>query len=408
MATSGRNPDIGIRSPFSELITTMRHPLLSVSSTDVLSILRDEVSTTSSGTVTDTTSEYLVSAPSSGDDAELRTARRGRYEPGFASEIGVGIRLNDRATGGVVMWGGYDDQDGVRFRLDDDGLAAQVLRNGTVTHDIDHTSFNVDPLDGTGPSGIDVADAGGLEAFLQDGHVFQIRWTWYGYGMIEWAVIDQSVADSEQRVWPLHRLKIDAATSVENPHIPVTVFASDDASVYVGGRQYSTLGPINVTERNVGEFRLAQSVPRAATPAWIPLIGIRRRSGASWSQGIRIVADSFQVSTNQKLVAQVFIGGSLDNGSWVEVQNSDGTSAVEVNRTATTMTFASGTFPDQTIGLEPVLIPGSSGPQKRSTAIAANKRFALPGSEELILAVKGATSGTDATVDSTLVWDEIR
>lgn len=408
----------GATGPFGDVITTARRPVFSHQSTDDLSILRDKVSTVNNGTVTSTTSEFRVNAPAAGDEAMLSSSTRGRYVPGFAAEGGFGLRLASRSAGGILDWGLLDDDNGMFFRLDDTGLNAVILRNGIETNVVNRADFSVDKLDGTGPSGINFNDFGSIEGFLQDGVIFQVRFTWYGYGVIEWSFVDVREVPPEvfpaQRTWVMHRIKVNGDTSIEDPNLPIRYYAFDGVDTYVGGRQYSVLGTPDVQERNVGAWRYQQSIPAASIGAggtpldsdWVPLVSIRRRTDVPWAAGIGVVTDDLEIISDRKLVVQEFIGPTTTGGSWVSVPYTDGQSAVEVNLTGTGITFPGGTFPNQTIALDPLIVQGGGGVNE-SRNQSVTKRTPLPEDQELILAafVPGANS---ASVDSVLDWLEIR
>ena len=60
------------------------------------------------------------------------------------------------------------------------GIFVGIRRAGTDII-IPQSSWNVDPLNGTGPSGETLN--------LAKGNIFQIVFTWYGYGVIEFNVV---------------------------------------------------------------------------------------------------------------------------------------------------------------------------------------------------------------------------
>ena len=100
----------------------------------------------------------------------------------YAAEAGIGIRLPVAPTGNqVVRWGVFDDQNGLFFGQNvANGIFVAIRRAGVDTI-IPQSSWNVDPLDGTGPSGATLN--------LAKGNIFQIVFTWYGYGVIEFRVV---------------------------------------------------------------------------------------------------------------------------------------------------------------------------------------------------------------------------
>ena len=176
-----------VSSQFNELMASRRTPVIELTSVYGLSDLRDLVETTGAGTVTNTTVEYQVTTTTGAtDSATLDSVERGRYMPGYAGQAGIGVRIPLAPTNDQVFrWGMVDDENGAFFGQSvADGIFVAIRRAGVDTI-IPQASWNVDPLDGTGPSG--------LTLNLALGNIFQITFTWYGYGVIEFNVVVQNL-----------------------------------------------------------------------------------------------------------------------------------------------------------------------------------------------------------------------
>ena len=106
-----------VSSQFDELRVAQKTPIVELTSVYGLSSLRDAVTTTGAGTVTNDATEYNLSNTASGaDSAILESVLRGRYEPGFAGEAGIGVRIPTLPTGNQVgRWGLFDSQNGAFF-----------------------------------------------------------------------------------------------------------------------------------------------------------------------------------------------------------------------------------------------------------------------------------------------------
>ena len=116
--------------------------------------MRDAVTTTGGGTVTNDATEYILSNTASGAaSAILESVLRGRYEPGFAGEAGIGVRIPTLPTGNQLgRWGLFDSQNGAFFGVNSTEVFVAVRRAGTDLI-FPQSTWNVDRLDGTGPSG---------------------------------------------------------------------------------------------------------------------------------------------------------------------------------------------------------------------------------------------------------------
>lgn len=103
-----------ISSQFDELIVSEKTPIVELTSAYGLSILRDSVTTIGDGTVTNDATEFNLSNTTNGiDSAILESVLRGRYEPGFAGEAGIGVRIPMLPIGNQIgRWGFFDDQNG--------------------------------------------------------------------------------------------------------------------------------------------------------------------------------------------------------------------------------------------------------------------------------------------------------
>lgn len=103
-----------VSSQFDELRVAQKTPIVELTSVYGLSILRDAVTITGAGTVTNNATEYNLSNSASGvDSAILESVLRGRYEPGYAGEAGIGVRIPSLPIGNqVAQWGLFDTQNG--------------------------------------------------------------------------------------------------------------------------------------------------------------------------------------------------------------------------------------------------------------------------------------------------------
>ena len=170
----------------------------------------------------------------------------------------------------VVRWGVYDDQNGLFFGQNvANGIFVAIRRAGVDTI-IPQTSWNVDPLDGTGPSGATLS--------LSKGNIFQIVFTWYGYGVIEFRVVIPDPTTLAQEVITVHRFSPTGETSLADPNLPVRAEISNGGTatalnLFVGGRQYSILGNYSPVFRVTSERRTV-----TATGTLTPILSFQRKA----------------------------------------------------------------------------------------------------------------------------------
>lgn len=376
-----------VSSQFNELRTARRFPIIELKSVYGLSILRDIVETTGSGTVTNTTTEFQVSTTANGaDSATLDSAERGRYMPGFAGQGGIGVRIPAPPTGDQVFrWGMVDDENGGFFGQSvADGIFVAIRRAGVDTI-IPQTAWNVDPLDGTGPSGVTLD--------LSLGNIFQVTFTWYGYGVIEFNVVVQNPVNLAQEVVTVHRFRPANQTSFADPNLPLraqienngTAAASD---LFVGGRQYTIIGKFNP------EFRIT-SERRTETVgiAGLPVISFQRKAvfptGSARPNSVSVTLEGVDIVTSADVFFQLIVGGTLNtafaNFPTATTSIPDNETSLLVNNTATTITGGEVIFQG--------VVSGLGGAANRDVASANLLDFELPDDETISLVV-GTFSGS--------------
>ena len=224
---------------FGDIKMVEKTPIVEICSTYPLSALREITIPSGSATCTTLAGERLLQTTASGGDAyTLNTAERGRYQPGFSAECGIGVRIPVAPVGNqLAKWGYSDGVNGLYFAVDSTGPYVARVSNSAQTI-VRQTDWNSDKLDGTGPSGLTLA--------LDRGNIFQIVFSWYGYGVIEFQVVK---VDSlgRQKIVVVHRMNVFGSSSIQEPNLPVMTAISNGGTatafaMYVGGRQFSIVG----------------------------------------------------------------------------------------------------------------------------------------------------------------------
>lgn len=281
-------------SPFEEQLTAERSPLFTLTSVTPLSPIRNILT----GTPTHSGTEYLIEA-----DEAIETTDIGRYVPGFGAEAGIGVRVGTDPTGDQVMrWGYYDDEDGFFFEYDTSGLYAVTRRDSTDTR-VAQADWNVDPMDGSTP--------GGFVIELDRGNIFQIPFTWYGYGQVNFAVA-QTTFTAAQDVVVGHRFRPDSNTSIRNPNLPIKaeVTGSGDGQLYVSGRQFAIVGRYIPQQRTNGLRRTLSSIGTS----WTPIIAVRRQDNDS-AKRTEINVQGVTAFTDGKVEIAVVVNPTITFGT---------------------------------------------------------------------------------------------
>jgi len=381
-----------VNSQFNELVVSQKTPIVELTSVYGLSALRDAVTTVGGGSVTNNATEYNLTNTANGTDSSiLESVLRGRYEPGFAGEAGIGVRIPLLPTGSQIgRWGFFDGQNGAFFGVNSTNVFVVIRRGGTDTT-IPQSSWNVDPLDGTGPSGATLN--------LSKGNIFNILFTWYGYGVVEFRVVIPDPSTLAQEVITVHRFSPTGQTSFIDPNLPLRAQIDNNGtaaefSLFVGGRQYSIIGKYDPTFRVTSERRRISNVTSTLTP----VISFTRKavfpSGSARTNSVQVNLEELNIISSVDLSYQVLVGGTL-NGSFVNFPTAttiipDSETALLVNNSSTAITGGE------------VVFQGVTGGGSGSTRILASSElldFTLPENQVVTLAVTNIGGGGSNTVD---------
>jgi len=391
-----------VSSQFNELRVARKSPIVELTSVYGVSSLRDIVTTTGAGTVTNNATEYSVSTTASGvDSAILESALRGRYEPGFAGEAGIGVRIPTAPTGAqIARWGLFDTENGAFFGSTSTNIFVAIRRGGVDTV-INQSSWNVDHLDGTGPSGETLS--------LSKGNIYQNVFTWYGYGVIEFRVVLPNPTTLAQQVITVHRYTPAGQTSIIDPNQPLRAEIDNNGTatgfnLFVGGRQYSIVGKYNPTRRVTSERRTITNITTTLTP----IISFTRKAifpaGSARANSVEVNLEEINIITSADLAYQILLGGTL-NGAFVNYPTA--TTIIPVTETALQVNTTSTTITGGEVVLQGVAA-GGAGDGTKLLASAELLNFTLPLDEIVTLAVAGiagsSTNSVTASFSVTESW----
>lgn len=335
---AGVGPNVS--SQFNELKVSNRSPVIELTSTYGITTLRDIPRTVGTGTVTNNTIEYvLTTGTGATGSATLDTAERGRYQPGYAAESGIAVRLPANPTGTqVARWGIFGDQNGAFFGISGTtGLFVATRRDGVDTV-YPQVTWNVDTLDGTGPSGLTLS--------ISEGNIFQVQYSWYGYGVIEWSVIVQDPNTFAQVIVTVHRIKPVNQTSFADPNLPVRGQVMNNGqttsfTMFVAGRQFSIVGEYSPTFRITSARRTV-----TATTTLAPVLSFQRKeifpAGSGRPNSVNVTLQGVDIITGSDIFYQIVLGGTL-NTAFTDFPTANtnipaNETALRINNTATSFT----------------------------------------------------------------------
>ena len=292
-----------------------RDVMINVHPTWGVSELRHDVYTTAPGdSLQEVDGEIEVKTDGSDGSGEaiLQTKERGQEMASALGEAGIGLRIPTSPTGSQEWRAGYfDDTNGAGMGEDDTGL--YVFRQSSQAQSeqlIRQADWNLDPLDGSGPSGYTVD--------LADGAVLKVRFDWYGKGELEWALEVPFTGDTglpintnRAATIPVHRETYKGELVFTDPNQPIRckVMNGGTASslaAYVTDMQFSILGGGRFTpQRPVPDF-ISDHTLNTSQGNWEPLITFRRKDTYNGRpNSVRAVFKGAQISANARCEMRV-------------------------------------------------------------------------------------------------------
>lgn len=353
-------------------------------------------STTGGGSVTYVTNESttnLIVGTASGDTAIRQTKQYIPYQTGRSKLVLISGVMGALKTNVRQRIGHFDTNNGLFF--EQDGTNLKVVSRSFVTGTavdtaVNQSSWNIDPLDGTGPSGITL-DTSKVQ-------IFTIDFEWLGAGRARMGFIIDGVF-----VYCHEFLSANVISTVwaTTPALPIRWEISNTSTT----ASSTTLKQICHTVMSEGGFNprgivIAENSGTTGISATsnTPIFALRLKSGYSRATVIPQIAE-FMVTNNSNAVFDVYIGGTLTGGAW----NATTGNATEYNITATSFTTTGGKK------LATAFINSSSA--RTATQLFDSKEILtasdVTGTSEVLTIVAHVIGGGSATSHASLTWKEV-
>lgn len=324
---------------FGEQLIAQRRTSISINSTFGTSRLRQLTFLTGSAS-NDTSVKgkiILETGTTAGSLNRLETAEVSEYAPGFSAEVSIGVRVNDTLEGTAqARWGGLsvDSENGLYFKQTNTGIFVVRRKDDVEETVVAQADWNLDPLDGTGKSGLNINQL--------NGYIWQVNFTWYGYGLIVFGIVRAVPGAGEiQHFIPCHSLQVEGDISISEPNLQIfaEVDNGDQTSNYtlsVGGMQYSTVG-INegARQRSVDEY--VSNVTGVGTDL-THLITFQRKS--DFLNRLFILESINMTAVSERIIFEVWLDGTVTLGNGVVYETATSYDADETSvETVTEQTF---------------------------------------------------------------------
>jgi hypothetical protein len=189
---------------------------------------------TATGTATHLPNEASIQlrVAASGDKVVRQTRHYHPYQPGKSQSIKI-TSVMGAATANVRKRVGYfDEENGYYFEQDDDGAVYVVRRTATsgsaVNTEVAQASWNIDPLDGSGPSG--------LTLDLSKAQIFAIDMEWLGTGRVRMGFdISDGTVGKRHLIYVHEWLNANTLTTVHITTAALPVRYEIEATGAIGG-----------------------------------------------------------------------------------------------------------------------------------------------------------------------------
>jgi len=231
-------------------------------------------STTSSHSVNEAATTIGVAATTAGKRVR-QTFQRFNYQPGKSQELLFTFSEFDTSTGITKEVGYFDDQNGL-FLRSDEGTVSVVRRTyvtgSAVDNGVAQSSWNIDPMDGTGKSGITLD--------WTKTQILFIDFEWLGVGRVRFGFVVDGIIYYCHEMLNANNL---AAVYMSTPNLPIRYSIENDGNgaadefVHICSTVLSEGG---VEERGLSRVVSSEASILTATTAGTvyALLGVRLKS----------------------------------------------------------------------------------------------------------------------------------
>lgn len=355
-----------------------------------ISSLACTTSITGSGTVTSTNSLAKISSGAAiNSSAKLLSNRFFKYAAGQGGNIMFTALFDAPATGNRRIIGVGTTNNGYFFGYN--GAAFGIMRRSNgVDNWTPRTSWNVDKMDGTGPSQ-QVLD-------LSLGNVFRINFQWLGFGAINFFIEEASTG----RFLPVHRISYanqNSSPTVHDPSFPMYIESANTTNTTNLSVQTACFAAMLEGKRSILSNPFSEDNTKSISSNTLitSVITIRNKTTfQGLTHYIPVFLTSINVcSTGQRTGIIYLIRGATLGGTPAYTDVNTANSVIEVDTTGTTVTG----------GIQYLCIPIEAG-GSQSFDLNNLNIFLEPG-QTITVGCRLATSGTNE-VTASLTWVEDR
>lgn len=320
-----------------------------------------------------------------------QTKRYFNYQPGKGQLIFTTFNFNGSCANVTKSAGYYDDNNGIFFKVDSTGPS--VVRRSNVSGSVDdlvksRSEWNIDPLDGTGPSGIDID--------LNTVQILVIDFQWLGVGAVK---VGFCFGQSIVYVHQFEQANVGTVVYAQTPNLPVRWEVVNSAAPGAGTPSIDAICCSVQSEGGVSPLSVQRTGSRgvigaSADTTLRSMLSLRLKSAYNRATVFplngSVVTTDTGVDYYGQLVLNPTFGAPL---SFTGVTNSP----VELSDTVTTVT--GGTVIGEFYGISGA--PGKSGSASITTTADLNSVLALAsnyaGTQDVVTVAVRTFSGTSTS-----------
>jgi len=210
-------------------------------------------------------------------------------------------------------------------------FAETVAGVASTTTAVAQTAWNIDRMDGTGPSGMTLDPT--------KGNVYQIRYQWLGFGMILFYIEDSESGE----LCEVHQIKFansNITPSIQNPTLPICMLAKNTTNnTDMVIKSSSLAGFVEGMDSELGPLHAASNTDLDVGTTEVPILSVR--SKVVFQSVINRVVDrvqTFTVSTDAVNIikCRVLVDPLLVGSSWSDVSSDTSVSQKDIAATSLT------------------------------------------------------------------------
>lgn len=250
-----------------------------------------------------------------GDEAVRQSFRHVAYQPGKSQLAFLTFNAYGNEANATKRVGLFDDGNGIFLEVGptETSFVIRTDTSGTASDakKVDRSEWNLDPMDGTGPSGftLDITKA----------QILAIDYEWLGIGRVRVGFV---INGAIRYVHAFHTANIGTAVYMRTPHLPIRY---EIVQTGAGSFQLDQICSSVVSEGGRENISLPRShlatTARAVTnSAWLPILSIRPKTtyqGQTNRKSIRLACASIIATTpSDILLMRVRFGATLTNATF--------------------------------------------------------------------------------------------